>query len=164
MSLQELRGSADAPADVAQSAIEVAPDLVIEGPLVRTREWEVGRDPGTARALEQLAGAVSSRRWQFPSVGELEAEFGVEKTRPLLAMLTRQGRVVALDREHYIDSAVLAEFADTLRQVVGELGLAVPAQLREATGLTRKHLIPLLEWADREGLTKREGDARSLVH
>jgi len=164
MSLQELRAGADAPADVAQAAVELAPDLVTEGPLVRLRQWEVGRDPEAAEALERLARAVGGRRWQFPSVGELEVEFGVEKTRPLLAMLARQGRLVALDREHYIDRMALEEFADSLRRTVGELGSAVPAQLREATGLTRKHLIPLLEWADREGLTRRDGDARSLVH
>lgn len=164
MSLQELRAGAAAPSDVTQAAAEGAPDLVIEGPLVRIRGWEIGRDPDTADALERLASAVGACGWQFSSVGELEAEFGVEKTRPLLALLARHGRVVALDREHYIDRIALDEFADKLRRTVGDLGSAVPAQLREATGLTRKHLIPLLEWADRQGLTRREGDARSLVH
>jgi hypothetical protein len=35
--------------------------------------------------------------------------------------------------------------------------------LRDRFGLTRKYLIPLLEWADRRGVTRRAGDARVLA-
>src|SRR5205814_1934977 len=35
------------------------------------------------------------------------------------------------------------------------------SDLRET--LTRKYLIPLLEWADRRGITRRAGDARVLA-
>jgi selenocysteine-specific elongation SelB-like protein len=35
--------------------------------------------------------------------------------------------------------------------------------LRDRFGLTRKYLIPLLEWADRRGITERRGDARVLA-
>jgi len=35
--------------------------------------------------------------------------------------------------------------------------------LRDRLGLTRKYLIPLLEWADRRGITRRSGDARTLA-
>ncbi len=166
MSRQELRAGAGATPDVVDAALELAAGqgrLVAEGPVVREPEWTVGQDENTRADLERLAQAVTERRWQFPSVGELEGTFGVEKTRPLLAVLSRQGRVVALDREHYVDRGALDEFAEALRRAIGELGSAAPSQLREATGLTRKHLIPLLEWADREGLTKRDGDTRSLV-
>jgi len=37
------------------------------------------------------------------------------------------------------------------------------AALRTRTGLSRKFLIPLLEWADRSGFTRRVGDARRLT-
>jgi selenocysteine-specific elongation factor len=38
-----------------------------------------------------------------------------------------------------------------------------PSSLRDHTGLSRKYLIPLLEWADRTGVTRRVGDVRVLV-
>jgi len=43
------------------------------------------------------------------------------------------------------------------------VGAATPAVLRDRLGLTRKFLIPLLEWADRRGITRRDGDARTLA-
>jgi hypothetical protein len=35
--------------------------------------------------------------------------------------------------------------------------------VRARVGVSRKFLIPLLEWADVRGITVREGDARRLV-
>ncbi|TFG42860.1 MAG: hypothetical protein E4H41_10250, partial [Gemmatimonadales bacterium] len=35
--------------------------------------------------------------------------------------------------------------------------------IREKTGLSRKYLIPLLEWADRQGITRRNGEVRRLT-
>ncbi len=43
---------------------------------------------------------------------------------------------------------------------IQRLGRATPAQLREKTGLSRKYLIPLLEWMDAQRLTVRQGDSR----
>jgi len=34
---------------------------------------------------------------------------------------------------------------------------------KEYFGLSRKIAIPLLEWMDREGVTKRVGDARKVL-
>ena len=38
-------------------------------------------------------------------------------------------------------------------------GITVSA-VREALGTTRKYAVPLLEWMDKQGLTRREGDLR----
>ena len=40
---------------------------------------------------------------------------------------------------------------------------AAAARVRERTGLSRKFLIPLLEYADRAGVTRRVGDARVII-
>ena len=34
---------------------------------------------------------------------------------------------------------------------------------KERYGLTRKYAIPLLEWLDRERVTRREGDRRLII-
>jgi selenocysteine-specific elongation factor len=57
----------------------------------------------------------------------------------------------------------LEAFRAALEAALAELQSATPAQLRDRLGLTRKYLIPLLEWADRRGITRRTGDTRSLA-
>ena len=37
------------------------------------------------------------------------------------------------------------------------------AQFKEMTGVSRKYAIPLLEYLDRERVTKRVGDAREIL-
>lgn len=37
------------------------------------------------------------------------------------------------------------------------------ADFKDLTGLTRKYAIPLLEYLDRERLTRREGDERVIL-
>ncbi|MEZ4455963.1 MAG: SelB C-terminal domain-containing protein [Gemmatimonadales bacterium] len=71
-------------------------------------------------------------------------------------------RVQAVDRERYAATAALDGFIAVLREL-GDPGPITPAAVRDRLGLTRKFLIPLLEWADRRGVTRREGDARVLV-
>jgi selenocysteine-specific elongation factor len=68
-----------------------------------------------------------------------------------------------VDQERYAAKPALEEFRLTLEVTLRELGRATPAQLRDRTGLSRKYLIPLLEWADRRGITRRQGDARVLA-
>jgi selenocysteine-specific elongation factor len=45
----------------------------------------------------------------------------------------------------------------------GRAGAITVTGIRDRTGLSRKYLIPLLEWADRRGITRRDGDARRLT-
>jgi selenocysteine-specific elongation factor len=56
---------------------------------------------------------------------------------------------------------VLPEQVEHLGEVIRALrdGFTI-ADFREETGMSRKYAIPILEWADREGLTVRRGEGR----
>jgi selenocysteine-specific elongation factor len=41
----------------------------------------------------------------------------------------------------------------------GEAGITVSA-LRESLGTSRKYAVPLMEWLDQHGVTRRDGDVR----
>ena len=168
MSLQELRTAvAPAPPD---SVLDLILDLG-----VRKQEFEIAGDvarrPGWKPSLEGATGDVGVRllrrlgeaRWQVPTVAELEKEFPGAPVRDVLRHLAREGGVEQLDVERFGSTGALVEFRQTLEATLKELGEATPSQLKDTFGLTRKFLIPLLEWADRRGVTRRNGDARSLV-
>jgi len=131
----------------------------------------VARRPGWKATLESHAGDSGARlvrrlgdaRWQVPTVAELQQEFPDLSVAPLLAHLAREGGVEQVDQERYASKPALEEFRGALEATLRELGRATPAQLRDRTGLTRKYLIPLLEWADRRGITRRDGDARVMA-
>lgn len=126
----------------------------------RRPEWQPRAD---AEASARLAGRLAAAQWQVPTVAELERELPGVPVQALLVHLARSGGVEQVDRERYAAPGALAAFRAALEASLGALGSATPAQLRDRFGLTRKYLIPLLEWADRNGITRRSGDARTLA-
>jgi selenocysteine-specific elongation factor len=169
MSLQALRaavgGSAPPPAVVDAVVARGVHDRrfeVLES-VVHLPGWRPALDARTSGAREQLAQRLSAAKWQIPTVTELERELPNVPVRALLAHLARDGVVEVMDQERYATKAALGEFRSALERTLGDLGQATPAVLRDRLGLTRKYLIPLLEWADRRGVTRRAGDARVLA-
>ena len=143
--------------------VSVARAFEIDGAVARLPGWRPSLDAGANSATAQLARRLADARWQVPTIAELEREFPGANIRALLAHLAREGGVEQVDQERFAATAALAEFRELLELALRELGAATPADLRDRFGLTRKFLIPLLEWADRRGITRRQGDARVLV-
>ena len=79
----------------------------------------------------------------------------------VISFLAKQGNLVRLAEGVYIHRAVLAGAKETMSSRKGQT-LDV-SQFKELFGLSRKVAIPLLELFDREGVTKRVGDARQVL-
>ncbi len=174
LSLQALRAAVAVPArsggEVGGGVLEVLlahgvkkQAFEVAGAVVRRPGWKATLQSHAGDSGDRLVRRLAEARWQVPTVAELQQEFADLAVPPLLAHLAREGGVEQVDQERYAAKPALEEFRRALEAALRELGRATPAQLRDRTGLTRKYLIPLLEWADRRGITKRQGDARILA-
>ncbi|HEY7192244.1 MAG TPA: selenocysteine-specific translation elongation factor [Gemmatimonadales bacterium] len=167
LSLQALRASVKAPPEVLDLLVEhgvkkQAWELAEGGAFVRKPGWQAALRERAGDAGGRLAQRLAEARWQLPTVSELEREFSDPSVPALLAHLAREGSVERVDQERYALKQALEEFRRAVEETLRELGEATPAQFRDRLGLTRKYLIPLLEWADRRGITSRRGDTRVL--
>jgi selenocysteine-specific elongation factor len=77
----------------------------------------------------------------------------------VLALMLRQGRLVRVSAEFVYLPEQLDEVRTLIRGLEPEFTVA---DFRDAAGLTRKYAVPILEWADKDGLTVRRGDVRRL--
>lgn len=166
MSLQSLRSVIGGSAGIVDLVLDLAVRkevLEVEGSVARRPGWRAAvaarADGDAGRISAHLTGA----EWRIPTVSELEGEFKNLPVRALLAHLLRTGGVVQVDQERFAAPGALERFQRGLEEVIQELGPVTPAVLRDRMGLTRKYLIPLLEWADRRGITRRVGDTRVLT-
>jgi selenocysteine-specific elongation factor len=107
----------------------------------------------------RLIEAVCQGGLAAETVPELERRTGVRNAASSLRAAEQEGLVVAVERDWYVSRQSLDLFEAQLAQLALR-GPITPGGVREITGLSRKHLIPLLEWADRAGLTVRAGDGR----
>ena len=169
LSLQALRAGIEAPPPpgvldllVEHGVKKGAWELAEGGAFVRKPGWRAALKERAQDAGGRLAQRLAEARWQLPTVAELQKEFADPSVPALLAHLAREGSVERVDQERYALKQALEEFRHAVEDTLRELGAATPAQFRDRLGLTRKYLIPLLEWADRRGITSRQGDTRVL--
>ena len=123
-----------------------------------------------ARALEQktaeaLVALLKDAAGAPPAFGELAAQSGAtpDVARKALAGLVSQGRVVRVEQDRYYDATVIEGYRQSIRTHLRQHGSANAATLKDVLGTTRKYAMPLLEFFDEEGLTRREGDLRFLL-
>jgi len=74
--------------------------------------------------------------------------------------LAEVGAIVRIGDDLYRDTQMERLKRDVGAALVRENRLTV-AQIRDIVGMSRKHVVPLLEWFDRIGFTIRDGDCRS---
>ena len=134
--------------------------LAADGRLVRTSDAVAlpthGHEDRTADPLiRSVVEALSRDPAAPPTVKELVAA-GVG--RDAIDAAVRAGLVVRVAP----DLVFTAELIDLARAIVaerGEAGITVSA-FRESLGTSRKYALPILEWFDQRGITRREGDLR----
>jgi selenocysteine-specific elongation factor len=94
-----------------------------------------------------------------PSVSELTAKFGSD-VATLLRYLERKGRIVQVEPDRYYASEALEAALSDLRRGTETGRTYGPSELREVLGVSRKYLIPLLEYCDRQAVTVRRESGR----
>jgi selenocysteine-specific elongation factor len=121
----------------------------------------VARVAGGDAEIDRVVGILENANLTPPSVAELERSTGRRDLLAMLRLAAARGRVEAVERDRYYTREALNRFTAVLNDV-GRQGEIVPATLRDRLGITRKYLIPLLEWADGRGITVRVGEGRRL--
>ena len=78
-------------------------------------------------------------------------------------VLLKDGTLVQIGDGMVFHRDVLGELKQTIRGLKPERDRLDVSFFKEMAGVTRKHAIPLLEWLDRERVTRREGNDRIIL-
>jgi|SRR5579859_3086044 len=140
--------------------------LELQGEIVKRAGAEIALQPEEARAKEQIEKAFSEAGLAVPSVKEVLTRLPVETKRAekLLQILLREKSLVRVSPELIFHREALGRLKEMLgahKKTKGER-ISVPG-FKELTGITRKYAIPLLEYLDRERVTRRAGDERVIL-
>ena len=139
--------------------IESMDDVVSEGPLLRlaTHAVTLSLEEETARdvLLEQLRATGFSP----PSLSSLIDQHG----EPLVRALLDAGVLVKINDWLMLSSEQLDRAKQVIAEGAAREGPLTAARIKELLGTSRKFAIPLLEYLDAAGFTRRRGDVRELV-
>jgi selenocysteine-specific elongation factor len=105
--------------------------------------------------IQRLISAIAAEPAKPPTVKDLESQ-GIG--RDAIDAAGKAGLVVRVAPDLvFIPS--LIERAEVIVAAAGSAGISVSA-FREALETSRKYALPILEWFDQRGVTRREGDLR----
>ena len=158
---RELR-VADALADRAIAALTASGVATLRDGIVSRVGWKAGATGADAARLSRVLDTLREAGAQPPTVDELAASLGPD-TLALLKLLTARGDAVAVASDRYFAATAMAALEKAVRAALAGGIAKSTSELRDATGLTRKYIIPILEYFDRSGVTVRRGDVRLLA-
>ena len=122
--------------------------------------------PEEARAHDALSRIYRDARLAPPDLAGAASAAGISSAlaERVLKLLVRRKTLVKLDALYFHADALeaLRREIEAMKQTSAAPRVDVAA-FKERFGLSRKYAIPLLEWLDRERVTRRVGDARVVL-
>ena len=151
--------------------LEVEGKVVSEKDIVRLSQHSVGlseRDAELSKRIEQLYLAAGV---EAPSVDEVMTRANVSSSqrtqaRKILQLLIDDRKLVRIQGEMFMHANVVNDLKTKLHTYASQHEperLIDVAAFKDLAGVSRKYAIPLLEYFDREQITRRAGDKRLIL-
>jgi selenocysteine-specific elongation factor len=163
--LQSIRSRIGAPPDLADAIVREAVasgEVQVDGGLIARRGWTPRLTGRQQRLRDELLATLTEAGREPPSGAELAAIHAADVV-PLLRLLEREQRVVAVEADRWFAKRALDDLIAVLKAGMARGHEYTPAELREILGFSRKFLIPFLEYCDRHHITERRSSGRVLV-
>jgi selenocysteine-specific elongation factor len=165
--------------DELQRALEMAPELfaaAVES-LARAKKLELVHElvrlPGRgvvmkdeeAESKKTIEEAFAGAGLKVPALQEVIAGLKIDKGRAqkIVTLLLRDRVLVKISEELVFHRGALEQLRRELAGYKTKSAKIDVAKFKELTGVSRKYAIPLLEYLDRERVTRRVGDVREIL-
>jgi len=137
----------------------------VEGELVRLAGREIQLSAEEIAAKERISRAFEQAGLTVPPAADVLAQLPVDRARAqkILQILLRERTLVKVSEGLLFHRAALDRLRSLLSQRKAKSDRLEVATFKEMTGVTRKYAIPLLEYLDRERITRRVGDVRVIL-
>ncbi|MGA7568719.1 MAG: selenocysteine-specific translation elongation factor [Terriglobales bacterium] len=168
MSKEELRDQAKLGPEVFYGVLEkLAAEKKVEvaGEVIRLAGRGVVMKDEEAESKKMIEEVFAAAGLKVPSLKEVLGGLKVDRVRAqkIVTLLLRDKVLIKISEELVFHQSALAD----LRRKIGTLKSTTPrmdvAQFKDMTGVSRKYAIPLLEYLDREHVTRRVGDERIIL-
>jgi selenocysteine-specific elongation factor len=133
--------------------------FVQSGEKIRRASHQLTLPPQLQAAGAKLRVALAAKPLDPPSRKELAPDV---LSQQALRFLVNSGEAVELNAEIALSSRAFAQALGIVRKLLTSKQSATVSDIRQALGTSRRIVVPFLEKLDRDGVTKRLGDQRSL--
>ena len=137
----------------------------LQGEMVRLGGRTIQLSAEETGARDQIAAAFEKAGLAVPTAREVLATLRLDRTRSekLLRILLKDNVLVKVTEDLIFHRSALRDLREILARRKTQNNRLGVTEFKELTGLSRKYAIPLLEYLDRERVTRREGDERIIL-
>jgi len=165
---EELQVQTDAGPEVFEAILQrlvAEQKLELAGDLVRLRGRGVTLKNEEAESKKIIEQAFSTAGLQVPALYNVLAGLNLDKARAqkIVTLLLRDKVLIKISDELVFHHSALAQLRAQLTAYKAKSPKIDVGKFKELTGVSRKYAIPLLEYLDRERVTKRVGDERVIL-
>ncbi|MCY4108005.1 MAG: selenocysteine-specific translation elongation factor [Chloroflexi bacterium] len=140
------------------SFLELEGVVQVDGAVVRLASHRVELTEEQERAASALLEVLNMGGFNAPPLNELAKRFGV--TDELLESLGAGGRLVRVGSNLAYEADSFEGIKDSIMKLIEDRGRIDVAGLRDHFASSRKYCLPILEYLDSAGITRRVGDFR----
>lgn len=161
MAKEEFRGKVNLPSNLSSAVIQrwVRDGLVVDlGSTVALAEHKVTLSNEQQARVDSLLAKFQANPLAPPSLKESIAEVGED----LLKILITSGKIIQLSEDVLLDQVEYQKWLGKLETFLSTKPQITVAEFRDLIGTSRKYALAFLEYLDGKGITKRDGDQRSL--
>jgi selenocysteine-specific elongation factor len=133
-----------------------------EKDLLRLADHQVRLAADDKALRSRLEKAYADGWFTPPNLKDVLAGVDPKQGSEVLGVLVNEGVLIKIKQGMYYHAAALAEIRTSLVGYLEAHQRMGAPQFKEMTGLSRKYMIPLLEYFDSQQLTMRVGDERVL--
>jgi len=139
--------------------------IYLQGELVCLQGRTIQLSAEEVASRDQIAAAFEKAGLAVPGTPEVMGSLRIDRARAekLLNMLVKENILHKVTGDLIFHRSALGKLRELLaRRKVQNPRISVP-DFKNLTGISRKYAIPLLEYLDRERVTRREGDVRIIL-
>ena len=138
--------------------------IVAEENTVRLASHTISLGMDQADVRKKILDAYLNSGLTPPYFKELSKTLDVEisRAKDVLMLLVDEGLIVKAKEDLYFNSRAVEDLQQRLVDFLVSHGEITTPQFKDMTGVSRKYLIPLIEYFDAQNVTIRIGDSRKL--
>ncbi len=139
--------------------------LETQGEIVKRAGRRIVLTDEEQRAKQQITAAFENAGLRVPWVKEVLAKLPIEPPRAqkILRILIKEQELVKVSEELVFHRSAIERLRTQLTQYKARSDRLNVSSFKDLAGITRKYAIPLLEYLDRERVTRRVGDERVIL-
>ena len=158
MSKEELRVKVKMIPQTFDMFLATTSDFEVVGDRVKLAEMKLELNEEQIRERKEIEKMFLESGFSPPSRDEVTSRYSSQ----LFYSLIDTGRLVRITRDLVVHADVLERGKEGIARAVKENGPLKLTQIKEILETTRKYAVPIAEYLDRTGFTRREGDLRTV--